>query len=94
MAANKQRRKCFVYPVGLTKTLSWIHYGSTNNNNSAKIISINNNKVSTNSGLLHQLQLYQKAHLEMCLMKQKKVVLINVDEEENNFISYSFSSLE
>ena len=36
-----------------------------------------NNKISTNSHLLNQLQLRRKCHLEMRLMKQNYVVLIN-----------------
>ena len=36
-----------------------------------------NKKMSTNSYLFHQLQLYRKSHLEMRLIKLKKMVLIN-----------------
>ena len=43
-------KQLFIYPVGLTKTLSRIEYGSTTNSNSIKKISTNNNnKISTNS---------------------------------------------
>ena len=40
----------FIFPLGLTKALSQIYYGSTTNNNSIrKIISTNSNKISSNS---------------------------------------------
>ena len=53
MAANNVE-KAFRLPSGVNEG---IYYGSTSNNSSKKI--------STNSQLLHQLQLCQKRHLEM-----------------------------
>ena len=74
MAANNLK-KLFVNPVRLMKTLSGIYYDSTNNNNINKKISTNNdNKISTNSHLPHQLQPCQKRHLKMRSMEEKKMV--------------------
>ena len=56
MAANKVET-AFRLPVGLTKTLQEIYYGSTSNNSSKKM--------SVNLHLLHELQLCQKRHLQM-----------------------------
>ena len=56
MAASKVEI-VFVYTLELTETLSGAYY--TSNKSSSK-------KISTNSHLLHQPQLCQKCHLEMC----------------------------
>ena len=79
--------------MGLTKTLSEIYYGSTTTTN--KKISTNDNKISTNLHLFHQLQLCQKRHLEMRPDRQENGFdQQNFDEEENKFISNSYSLLE
>ena len=57
-------------------------------NGRKKILTSNNDKISTNSDLLHQLQLYPKRHLEMHSMKQKKIVLIIKNAKQKKTASY------
>ena len=87
-----------MYPVGLTKTLSGIYYDSISKNSSSKKMSTTtpNNKISTNSHLLNQLQLRRKRHLEMRVMKQNYVFISNsyylleqVKKSENSFQTVS-----